>query len=298
MKEAQMTKKRKCYLFQKNHSYTITLADNDIYTFTWTDKTGNYDSVNLYDDDEDILVVDMIKIVDNGKQGLFERFSKTQLVIVITQLVIFALAVLVLISCLLGLLNNSNGSNNDIKAFVESKDKLGVLSQLFHNLFKSSDPSSVSSIEDAKEFLDGKTFISTPIDADGSIWIKATFSGNTFKLWMVAPHAGSWGNAVKSVTYKIKESRYTNTGQRFYYAELVSAIREGESIREALDRISNELFHDVNNATSLEQRLIYGIIRMSNIDFIVNESAFSLFSLQEGEDIRYKATEGDKNPWN
>jgi hypothetical protein len=167
---------------------------------------------------------------------------------------------------------------------------------IFGSLFKSSDPSSISSIDEAKEYLDGKTFIATP--TDGSAWIKVTFSGNSFTLWMVAPRAGNWGNAVKSGTYKIKENRYANTGKRYFYAELVSAIREGEDINAALDRIFKESSkYDAGNATSAEQILIDGIIRMNNIGFIISESAFSLSSLR-GEEIRYAATKGDKNPWN
>jgi hypothetical protein len=167
---------------------------------------------------------------------------------------------------------------------------------IFGNLFGSSDPPSVSSIDEAKEYLDGKTFIATP--TDGSGWIKVTFSGNSFTLWIVAPASGSWGNAVKSGTYKIKESRYANTGQRFFYAELMSAIHEGEDIHAALDRIFDETSgYDVNNATSAEQILIDGIVRMSDINFIVNEFAFSVSSFQ-GEEVRYEATKGDTNPWN
>jgi hypothetical protein len=163
----------------------------------------------------------------------------------------------------------------------------------------SDDPSSISSVDEAKEYIDGKTFIATPTDA---VWTKVTFSGNSFSLWMVAPRDGKWGSPVKTGTYKIKENRFSNTGERYFYAEIVKPIREGEDIHAALDRILKETSNDNYGAyTTPEQILIKNMVRMYNIDLVISDLSISLTPIAPNAQFpesRYKATEGDKNPWN
>ncbi|MDR2512116.1 MAG: hypothetical protein LBC89_06670 [Bacteroidales bacterium] len=178
----------------------------------------------------------------------------------------------------------------------ETSEKKG---SIFSNLFGGSDPSSVSSADEAKEYLDGKTFIATPTDA---VWTKVTFSGNSFNLWMAAPRDGKWGNPVKSGTYKIREDRFSSTGERYFYAEIVEPMHEGEDIHAALDRILKETSNDnYGDSTTPEQIVIINMVRMYNIDLIINDLTISFIPIVPNEQFprcRYEANEGDKNPWN
>jgi hypothetical protein len=83
----------------------------------------------------------------------------------------------------------------------------------FNVFFKGN--SNVSSIEDARSYLDGKTFMSTP---RGDIWYKLSFSGGNCRLQIGRPEFVGWNNKY-SGGYSIKEDRYTNTGKIYYYAK-------------------------------------------------------------------------------
>ena len=77
-------------------------------------------------------------------------------------------------------------------------------------------PSSLSSIEDAERYIDGKTFIATP---SGGVWHKVTFSSGHFTLWYGTPQSPGW-NLSEEGPYVIKSSRYADTGRKFYYVTL------------------------------------------------------------------------------
>ena len=77
-------------------------------------------------------------------------------------------------------------------------------------------PSTLSSIEDAERYIDGKTFIATP---SGGVWHKVTFSSGNFTLWYGIPQSPGW-NLSEEGPYEIKSSRYADTGRKFYYVTL------------------------------------------------------------------------------
>lgn len=73
----------------------------------------------------------------------------------------------------------------------------------------------ITSIDDARSYLDGKTFISTP---RGDIWYKLSFSGSNCRLQIGRPEYVGWNNKYNG-GYSIKEDRYTNTGKIYYYVK-------------------------------------------------------------------------------
>lgn len=91
---------------------------------------------------------------------------------------------------------------------------LGFVLILGYNVFFNEN-SNVSSTDDARSYLDGKTFISTP---RGDIWYKLSFSGGNCRLQIGRPEYVGWNNKY-SGGYSIKEDRYTNTGKIYYYAK-------------------------------------------------------------------------------
>jgi len=114
----------------------------------------------------------------------------------------------------------------------------------------------ISSIEDAKSFLNGKTFIATP---SGDLWYKLQFSGGTASLWKALPQDGRWGSADLSVSYEVKQDRYADTGQTYFYVMLGSS-----------DSFANYFKFDITR-----KKLYYGLGGTGT-------------TMQEG----------DRNPWN
>lgn len=117
--------------------------------------------------------------------------------------------------------------NSDLKKLFEFIGGIGgiiVVLLLFKTcnwIEKSVSPSShiesktISSTEDATNYLNGKTFIATP---SGWVWYKLTFSGNTYTLWHGVPQHKGW-NIEGSGSYTIKQGRYTDSGQSYFYAK-------------------------------------------------------------------------------
>lgn len=126
-------------------------------------------------------------------------------------------------------------------------------------------PSNISSIEEAKSYIDGKTFIATP-SGEREMWYKASFSGNSFTLWTSTPTAGSWGSPRFTGNYTIESQRYSNTGQQFFYIVLTQ---------------SGDDYHSNMYCTKFI---------ISDLTF-VNCNAYN-------SDNRAKAKVGDRNPWN
>lgn len=117
-------------------------------------------------------------------------------------------------------------------------------------------PIKISSIEDAKNYIKGKTFIGTP---SGSIWYKLQFSGGTVSVWKALPQDGRWGsNADLSVSYEVKQARYVDTGQTYYYVILGT---------------SKDIFNYFN--------------------FDISAKVLYLRGADTGTDLQ----EGDRNPW-
>jgi len=116
----------------------------------------------------------------------------------ITKCVLVIIVGIVFCSCAGNGSNNTNSSQtNQIPPKIQTK---------------------ISSIEDAKNYINGKTFIGTP---SGSIWYKLVFSGGNASVWKALPQDGRWGsNADLSVSYEVKQARYVDTGQTYYYVIL------------------------------------------------------------------------------
>ena len=72
---------------------------------------------------------------------------------------------------------------------------------------------SISSEEDAKNYIDGKTFTSAP--AGATFWYKASFSNGNFTLWRAMPSQGTWGSPVGSGSYVVYKMR-NNAGELFF----------------------------------------------------------------------------------
>lgn len=128
---------------------------------------------------------------------------------------------------------------------------------------KSGSPSShiesktISSTEDATNYLNGKTFIATP---SGWVWYKLTFSGNTYTLWHGVPQHKGW-NIEGSGSYTIKQGRYTDSGQSYFYAKFETS------------------------SGSLDCRM-----------FDIQRTA--LYSCMNGNDPLAIMQQGDRDPWN
>jgi hypothetical protein len=78
-------------------------------------------------------------------------------------------------------------------------------------------PSSISSVEDAKKYIDGKIFIGNP---SNDLWYKLEFSGGRASLWSAMPQNGHWGSKKLSTSYEVQQARYTDNGQTYYYVML------------------------------------------------------------------------------
>lgn len=88
---------------------------------------------------------------------------------------------------------------------------------IMHSIFnKSSTPSTISSNENARNYIINKTFQSTP---SGDIWYKIEFSSSNYTLWSGVPQYEGWSK-VSSGSFSIKENRYTDTGKKYYYVVL------------------------------------------------------------------------------
>jgi hypothetical protein len=121
------------------------------------------------------------------------------------------------------------------------------------------DPSTISSIEEAKAFIEGKTFMATPAGAD-NLWFKASFSNGSFTLYTATPQIGTWGEAHRG-TYEMGQGRYRDTGQKFFYV-----------------------------------RMETGSIFTCSV-FYITDMSFVLCDALDKND-RAQATIGDINPWN
>jgi hypothetical protein len=118
-------------------------------------------------------------------------------------------------------------------------------------------PTSISSVEDAKNYISGKTFIGNP---SNDLWYKLEFSGGTASLWSAMPQSGHWGSKKLSTSYEVKQDRYTDTGQTYYYVMFGNP-----------DDTFNYYKFDITG------RKVY---------------------LNYGNDTGTSVKEGDRNPWN
>jgi flagellar biosynthesis GTPase FlhF len=83
-------------------------------------------------------------------------------------------------------------------------------------------PSSISTVAEAGNYIKGKTFITTPT---GQLWYKVTFSGNSFTLWGAYPADGKWDHVIDTgKSYEVEERRYSDTGQRFFSVRLEGCV--------------------------------------------------------------------------
>ena len=119
-------------------------------------------------------------------------------------------------------------------------------------------PSSISSVEEAKNYVNGKTFTATLTGGMMGLWHKVSFSNGSFSLWSTYPSSGAWGSPTKG-TYSVEERRYSDTGQRYY---LLRMTPEGENSP-------------------------FGCLA-----FNIKETTFL-----GCDDVAAKAIEGDRNPW-
>ena len=123
--------------------------------------------------------------------------------------------------------------------------------------------SNISSIEEAKNYISGKTFTATP---SGEMWYKVSFSNSgTFTLWSSTPQSGSWGSPTLSGRYTVNQNRYSDTGERYFYATL-------------------DKEHDGFVAS------------LHCMQFIINDLSLVNCSAYNMND-RTKVKEGDRNPW-
>ena len=123
-------------------------------------------------------------------------------------------------------------------------------------------PSRISSVEDAKSYIDGKTFIATP---SGQLWYKVSFVGNSFTLWTATPTDGHWGSPIFNGNYTVESQRYSNTGQQFFYTVLTKA---------------DDDYHSNLRCTK----------------FIISDLTFVNCNAYNSDD-RAKAKIGDRDPW-
>jgi len=143
--------------------------------------------------------------------------------------------------------NNSNKGSNNNNSSSNSNNSSKI------------DLSNISSADDAKKYIDGKTFIATP---SGKLWYKVTFSNGSYTFWTSIPTAGGWGNPEFQGSYNIKEKRFSDTGKKFYYVT----------------------FSDDDYS-------------MNCTKFIITDLSFLNCNAYDSSDRAY-ATEGDRNPWN
>jgi hypothetical protein len=57
---------------------------------------------------------------------------------------------------------------------------------------KIKDTSKISSVEEANNYLNGKTFMAIPRGGMDGMWWKVTFSNGSYTLWGAWPAKGSW----------------------------------------------------------------------------------------------------------
>jgi hypothetical protein len=119
-------------------------------------------------------------------------------------------------------------------------------------------PSSISSVEEANNYVNGKTFTATPAGGLDGLWHKVSFSNGSFSLWSTYPSSGKWGSPAFKGKYHFEEKRYSDTGQRYF---LLRFTPEGDNGP------------------------------LGCLAFNVKETSF--MSCDDGA----KAVEGDKNPW-
>lgn len=87
-----------------------------------------------------------------------------------------------------------------------------ILLVIGYNIFFGEN-SNVSSIEDGRSYLNGKTFIATP---RGGLWYKLSFTESSCKLLSGVPHYVGWNESYNG-SYMIKEGRYNDTGKKYFY---------------------------------------------------------------------------------
>jgi len=119
-------------------------------------------------------------------------------------------------------------------------------------------PSSISSAEEAKNYIEGKTFTATP---SGNMWYKVSFSNGSYTLWTALPQSGHWGDPQSKGSCSVKENRFADNGQKYYYVRL-------------------------SNSDSV----------FDCVQFIITDLSFVNCYAQNMSD-RAKASVGDKNPW-
>ena len=170
-------------------------------------------------------------------------------------------------------------------------------SNVVANSRKITNPSRITTAEEGMSYLDGKTFIATP---KGERWYKVTFSGDSFTLWTALPQYGSWGEVWQKGTYSIKEDRFANTGERYFYITLFNFLSKGGiGIHLDLDALSDRL----GNMTLEEQvkgsgQILENLFRQTcSIIFVVSDLSFRV-ETYDGEEQTAIAKVGDRNPWN
>jgi hypothetical protein len=106
---------------------------------------------------------------------------------------------------------------------------------------KIKDTSKISSIEEANNYLNGKTFMAIPRGGMEGFWWKITFSNGSYTLWGAWPSAGSWTEPPRTGTYTVEKMRYDDTGQSFFYVQISPCL---------LLNISTLIFGDCKNNTA------------------------------------------------
>ena len=80
-------------------------------------------------------------------------------------------------------------------------------------------PSKIASVEDGMNYLNGKTFVNVKA---GEMWCKISFVNGAFTMWMQSPVKGELGRATFRGKYTVRESRYANTGERYWRTQMTS----------------------------------------------------------------------------